>query len=337
MKHLIITISLIGLFVFTVKAQSSALKTDKIETPLGPEDLVLDNYNGNERILISCSARRKTETKAGEIVAHDLKTGKNEVLVRTGEPKDFKFFPHGIDLVRDYNGKLMLYAVNHQPDEKRNINSVAQYELKGDTLFFINNYINKLIVSPNDLTGLPDGTFYVTNDSKHTKGVGLLFEKLFQTRRSTIVYKNAKDEFLIATRRLAYANGIANREDKVWIACTFKKDLIEYSRNADGTLTKERSLPGIKGMDNISHYGNSLVIASHTDFKKFLKHVKASENKSPGVVSVFNLADNTVLHIYTTDGKEISANSVALTHKDILYIGQVFDGFVLKVSGFKLK
>jgi sugar lactone lactonase YvrE len=337
MKHLFFTISIIGLFAFVGKAQTADLKTDRIETLLGPEDFVLDNYNANERLLISCSARRKTEAKAGGIIAYDIKSGKTYPLVRIGEPVGFQFFPHGIDLVRDYEGKLMLYVVNHQPDGKRNINSVAQYELKGDTLFFIKNYISKLIVSPNDVTGLPDGTFYVTNDSKHTKGVGLLFEKLFQTRRSTIVYKNAKDEFLVATKRLAYANGIANREDKVWIACTFKKDLIEYSRNADGTLTKQRSLPGIKGMDNISLYGNSLVIASHADFKKFLKHVKASESKSPGVVSVINLADNTIQHIYTTDGKEISANSVAMIHNDTLYIGQVFDGFVLKVKGYELK
>jgi hypothetical protein len=44
---------------------------------------------------------------------------------------------------------------------------------------------------------------------------------------------------------LAYANGIACLGGKVWVACTFKKDLVEYERNADGTLNVVRKLSGI--------------------------------------------------------------------------------------------
>jgi hypothetical protein len=71
----------------------------------------------------------------------------------------------------------------------------VQYELKNDSLYFLNNFISGLIVSPNDVCAMPDGTFYVTNDSKHTAGLALLFEKLFRTRSSTIVYKTLTINF----------------------------------------------------------------------------------------------------------------------------------------------
>jgi hypothetical protein len=337
MNRTVWLILLVGFFISGCRVQLPVLpsyESTKIITPPGPEDFVLHKYNYNEKLLISCSSRRRNEDHSGEIVSYDLKTEALNILPRFHEPENFVFRPHGIDLVKDLNGRLMLYAVNHQPGVKRTINSVVQYELRDDSLFFINNYLSNLIVSPNDVTALPDGSFYVTNDSRHTRGIGLLFEKLFQTRASKIIYKSPDNNFSVAAKRLSYANGIAFRNNNVWIACTFKKDLVEYTRNDNGSLNKVRNLPGIKGMDNISLFGNSLIIASHADFKKFLKHIKSSADTSPGVVSIVNLANNSIEHIYANNGSAISANSVALIHNNTLYIGQVFDGFILKVNLF---
>lgn len=312
--------------------QTNSTVAGTIETALGPEDIVLDTFNGNERFIISCSARRKDDPEKGVYYAYNFKTGECNEIKRYNEPKDFVCNPHGVDIVSSNNGKIMLYAVNHQKNKnEKTIHSVVQYEVRNDSLIFLNNFTNDLIVSPNDVAALPNESFYVTNDSKHTKGLGLLFEKLLQTKRSTIIFKNAKNEFLVATKKLPYANGIAVKNDKVYISCTFKSILNEYQKMPDGTLNLTKKLSGIKGMDNITFYKDYLVIASHTDFVKFMKHVKSSENKSPGIVSLFHPEKDTVIHIYATNGKEISANSTGLIYKDTLYIAQVFDGFILKV------
>jgi uncharacterized protein YunC (DUF1805 family) len=311
---------------------TNAIVAGKIKTALGPEDFVLDTFNGNKRLIVSCSGRRKDEPKTGAFYTYDFATSISQEIKRYNEPKDFVCYPHGVDIVAHSDGKIMLYAVNHQKAEKeKTIHSVVQYEVKNDSLIFLNNFVSHLIVSPNDVAAMPDGSFYVTNDSKHTGGIGLLLEKLFQTKRSTIIYKNAENDFLVATQKLPYANGLAIKGNKVYISCTFKSILNEYEKMPDGTLKLTKKLSGIKGMDNITFYKDYLVIASHTNFMKFMKHVKSSENKSPGVVSLFHPEKDTVIHIYATDGNDISANSTGLIFNDTLYIAQVFDGFLLKV------
>ncbi len=334
MKNLLLIIVFVTI-LFSCKTPMPAIKTlheSRIETGYGPEDFVLDTFHHRERLLISCAARRKQEPQSGSIAAYYFDGNATKPLTRLGEPSGLQFFPHGIDLVLQTNGAVMLYAVNHEPEENYKKHSVLQYEVKGDTLLFVAQHISPLIVSPNDVAGLPDGSFYVTNDSKHTQGLGLLFEKLFQTRRSTIVYKNPSGVYSIATKKLAYANGIAVRNDTVWIACTFKGELIQYKKNADGSLQKTKQLPGIKGMDNITFFGNDyIVMPSHPSFGKFLKHVKSSEKKSPVLVHLIGIHDNSIKLLYATDGNSISAGSTALLRNDTLYIGQVFDPFLLKV------
>jgi hypothetical protein len=57
-----------------------------------------------------------------------------------------------------------------------------------------------------------------------------------------------------------------------------------------------------------------------------------NKNISPGVVAVVRLEDSCMQPIYATDGTDISAMSVAVIYDDVLYIGQVFDGFLFKVQ-----
>ena len=45
--------------------KTNAAVVGKIETALGPEDFVLDTFNGNKRLIVSCSGRRKDEPKTG--------------------------------------------------------------------------------------------------------------------------------------------------------------------------------------------------------------------------------------------------------------------------------
>lgn len=313
-----------------------AKEAGTITTGSGPEDFVLDTFNQQNRFIISCTARRDSETKIGNFEQYDFKKNHSKVLKRYNEPKDFKCFPHGIDLVQKKDGTVLLFVVNHQPiSKKKTIHSVVEYKLNNDSLIFIANHISSLIVSPNDVCALNDGSFYVTNDAKHTKGFGLLWEKVFQTKSSTIIYKNANNNFIVAANNLPYANGIATKDNQVYVSCTFKSILNGYSMNTDGTLKINRKIAGVKGMDNITFYKNYLVIPSHPSFTKFIKHLKTTENKSPGIITLFDIRDNNSKTIYATDGKSVSANSTAIIYNDTLYIGQVFDNFLLKVVNFE--
>lgn len=134
-------------------------------------------------------------------------------------------------------------------------------------------------------------------------------------------------------KKLAYANGILIKGDRVYIAATQKKTLAEYARQADGTLKYLRNVAKIKGLDNISMANDEAVlIAAHPSSGKFLKHARNAEKLSPGVVYLVKLENGKNEPLYITDGTSISGNSVAVAYKNTFYIGQVFEDWVLKVT-----
>ncbi len=316
-------------------AQPPKITEEKIHIGPGTEDMVLDTLNGQERLLVSCTQRRDGLPHFGEIVAFNLQTNLKDTLARTGEPASLVFSPHGIDLVKTMDGRVLLFVVNHQAlTAKTRQNSVLVYEVKVKELVFVKQYIDPTMVSPNDVAGLVDGSFYITNDSKRSKiGFGWLMEKLFKVRSSSIVYctaggkcKNAND------KKLAYANGILVEGDKVYVAATQKKTLAEYVQQPDGSLVYQRNVVKIKGYDNISliNPGNVLV-AVHPSAGKFLKHARNASKLSPGAVYLIKLENGKHEAMYQTDGTSISGNSVAVGHGHTLYIGQVFEDWILKV------
>jgi arylesterase / paraoxonase len=316
-------------------AQAPNLQEETIYIGPGTEDIVLDTLNGQQRLLVSCSQRRKDLPKFGEIVALNIKDNSKDTLVRTGEPADLSFHPHGIDLVRSSNGAVLLFVVNHEETETGKRNSILLYEVKGKTLAFVRQQTDKTIVSPNDVAGLPDGEFYATNDSKRAKmGFGWLMEKLFKMRTSRIVYCNADGKCMNANdKKLAYANGILIVNDLVYVPTTQRKMLAEYSRQADGTLVYNRNIAKLNGLDNISLVNDQAVmVAAHPSTGKFLKHAKKPENLSPGIVYLVSIKKDKTDVLFTNDGSKISGNSVAVAFENTFYIGQVFEDWILKVT-----
>ena len=70
----------------------------------------------------------------------------------------------------------------------------------------------------------------------------------------------------------------------------------------------------------------------HLDFLAFMKHVKSSDNHSPSVVYKINLETSSATVIYANKGDQISAASTAILFDENLYISQVFNPFILKVT-----
>ncbi len=328
---------LILITFLTAQAQEPTFSEEVIHLGPGTEDIVLDTLNGQKRLLISCSQRRNELPRFGEIVALDPETNAKDTLTRTNEPEGLVFNPHGIDLVLGSNGKVWLFVVNHEynKEAKTKRNSILVYEVQGKTLLFQKQIESKLIVSPNDVAGLPDGGFYVNNDSKRANiGFGWLMEKMFQVRTSRIVYCPANGTCFNANdKKLAYANGILVEGDRVYVAATQKKTLAEYSRQADGSLVYLRNVAKLKGLDNISLANpGTVLIAAHPSSGKFIKHARNAEKLSPGIVYLVKLENGKTEVLYSTSGSSISGNSVAVAYKNTFYVGQVFEDWVLKVT-----
>lgn len=338
-----IVLALIVLLSFTYgnKAhaqQPSGMKVDTLWVGPGPEDLVLDESTGSARLLISCSQRRNDSAYYAEIVAVDLATNDTMVMPRIGEPEHLHLGPHGIDLVYNNKGIPYLYVINHSKhvDKAQNYNSVLVYQVKSNELVFLKEVRNETFVSPNDIAALPDGSFYLSNDSKHST-IGFMWanEKLFQVKSSKITYCDASGHCkFVGDKRLAYANGIIADNERVVVACTQKKDLVVYDRDPNnGDLTAVNNSASIVGQDNITIVNDSLIlIAAHPKTFQFIKHAKDPATISAGATYLVNLNNGHSTVVYENDGSEISGNSTSLYYKGKLYIGQVFEAFLLVVD-----
>lgn len=333
----------IGYFIFLLPFALSGCKSsmpivqslsiDSLLVGPGPEDFVLDNLSTAEpRLIISLSERRDPKKSLNGFLSYNLNSKKTVPLIRINEPENFKCNPHGIDIVKGTDGQIYLYAVNHIKKNKNTIHSIVKYTLTHDSLIYVHNFTTPLFTSPNEVAALPNGSFYVSNDSKHTKGILMLWEKLFQIKSTTVVFKNEADSFDIAIKKLPFSNGLAIKNNTLYVACTFKNILNAYQGANQGNLLLEKQFKGVKGMDNITFYKNYLLIASHPQFGSFYKHAKNKQKHSPGIISLFNLEKDTLPYtLFANDGSLISANSTALVYQDTLYIGQVFDDFLLRV------
>lgn len=322
----------------TTLPEAPLTKTSKITVAPGTEDLVLDESQDTPRLIVSCAQRRNDLPEQGGFFTVNLETGKVSALEMIGLPEGLRLAPHGIDLAYNDKGVAMLYVVNHQRvrDSKKHDNSILVFQVQKEHLRYVDQYKAPELVSPNDVAALPDGSIYVTNDSKHAKiGFTWLMEKLFKIRSSKIAYRNSSGDWsLVGDKRLAYANGIQAFDDKVLVAATQKKDLIVFNRDPQtGELTAMRNVAPISGLDNITVVNDSLILCpSHPAQGKFIKHAKNAEKPSPGITWLIDIKSGHYRPIYVTDGAEISANSVALYYNKKLYIGQVFEDFLLVVD-----
>lgn len=298
----------------------------KIQVGSGPEDMVLDTLSSkNPRILVSCSERRIKNSGFGEIFSLDISTGNSQILPRKNNPDSLVFRPHGIDLVKNIKGKILLYCISH--NEKMNEHSIIIYKVFPDRLEFQQKLDNPLLVSPNDVAAAPSGEIFVTNDSGKR---GSMKEALFKLKRGTVVMFNPENyEWKIFAKKLLYANGIAITGKNEIVVSTVRQNalFLFHKENPE----KRKIIAPLFGLDNISFANeNEILVTSHPSLYKFLKHYKDSGKKSPTIVYKVNLYTGEIKTVYSNDGSQISAASTAIWYNGKLYISQVFEPFILE-------
>ena len=302
-------------------------ETKQIAVGPGPEDMVVDNSSGIERLLVSCNERR-FDTVYGEIFEVKLNDNSTRVIPRINTPEDIVFNPHGIDL-KTINGVTRLYAISHNNEKERH--TIVVYRVYADSLVYETLYENQAAMNtPNDLAVTEKGDIYLSNDAGKR---GNIWEQLWKMKRSNVVFYDSELKlWKKVADQLVYANGVAVDDTCVYVATTRTNKLLSYKREADGNLSNRRTLAEVPGEDNIIFHGDELIFTSHPKVFKFIKHVKSSENKSPSQVHSYNRKTGEYKLLFTDDGYRISASSTALIVGDKLYISQVFDPYILEVK-----
>lgn len=315
----------------------------KLMVGSGPEDMVLDTYSSkNPRLLVSCSERRIKNSGFGEIYSLDISTGQSQILPRKKNPDSLVFRPHGMDLVKNINGEILLYCISH--NELKREHSIIIYRVFGDRLEFQQKLDSPFLVSPNDVSAIPSGEIFVTNDSGKR---GSLLEHLFKLKRSNVVmyvennyFKNPlngdwekKPVWQIAAANLSYANGVAaGGLSKIYVSTVRGNQLISYKMNEKGNgFGEKKIIAKIKGPDNISFISeNEILLPCHLNQYAFLKHYKNPKKKSPSVIYKINILTGEIKVAYSNDGSQISAASTAINYHGKLYISQVFEPYILE-------
>lgn len=298
------------------------LTTNKYSTCGGAEDIVIDTLSNKTqpRLIASCTdyAHKGTTNclQAIELTSHRVHT-----LVRTNEPNNMPFVPHGIDLAR-FNDSLFLYVINH---ESKNITSVLIYYVSDTTLLLTKRLISKLLTSPNDISVNNKREIYVTND--HSKS-GNEIEIILKQNKGTIV-KISNDVCTVFSTGYCYANGILATDSGVYVSTVRQNKLFFVSYNLP---SHKRVVARFKGQDNITFNANKLYVTSHQKQVRFVRHAKNQTIHSPTVVYEINLVTGRKRVVYSNNGTQINAATTALMFANKLYLSQLFVPFVLELQ-----
>ncbi len=306
--------------------KENRVNTVKIPIGPGPEDIVYDK--DNNRILASCNERRPGMPLLGEIYQLDLSTEKTSVVPRINYP-NIPFFPHGFDM-ETIGGINYLFVINHYHDTLET-STVVQFKINAANLEFVREYRSPLIISPNDLTVLPNGSFYFSND----KSTPNILELLTNPKGGSIVYCDGNNLFKKVDSGIAYPNGLYDDGTILYVATSRNTALFKYDMEANGNLLNRRTLSTIDGMDNITLNGDDLIVSVHTSLLAFSLLSLDPSLLSPSRSFAINKNTGAAKKIFDDNGSTISGASTTLVVGDDLYLAQVFGDFLLKVENYR--
>lgn len=333
----------LGLFVGIEKVSPGQCRT--IASPPGVEDIAIDRLANVA--LLSSDDRRATMAEApveGGIYALDLTDPGKPAVLLTGPASGTaaSFHPHGISLFTAPDGSRTLMVVNHPvPGGMFNVDpqthAIEIYDVVENAGALALVHRRRLVLSeisaPNDIVAVGSDSFYVTNMMGSETSFGAALEAAFNLRRANVVYVDGKGATRVV-EGLAYANGINVSPDgkTIYVAESGARRLSAYARDEKtGALVLANDQFFGTGLDNIEiNPDGALWIAAHPRMIDFLRHAGDPSVLSPSqIIRVEPQAGGAARTLYTDDGGEFSAASVAVEwHKKII-AGAVFDAKLL--------
>lgn len=303
----------------------NAASCQRIAMGAGPDDMHLQS-SAAPRLIISSHDRRNFRSH-GNIYALPTDSLKASIMTRTGEPDSFVLRPHGIDLIQR-DGRWWLYVINHDNELFSDQHTLVIYEVTGDTLTFHQELRSPLLTAPNDVAVADNGDIYVTNEREDGASIA---EFLFLQRKANVVVYRPQSGWRIAADDLAVANGILIQGSTVWVTQTLGEGVRRYQRGSDGRLIQMASFGNLSLLDSIHPRENGhFLIPAYPSLPYFLLHWQRPGQRSPTKVYDVDPQTGQGSVIFADNGNTISAVSSAVAIKDQLYLGQVFDAFVLR-------
>ncbi|WP_372366586.1 hypothetical protein [Candidatus Uabimicrobium sp. HlEnr_7] len=332
----IILSSLLWVACSTPKLVNHTAHRNQIVVGAGPEDMELVTVNEQSHLLVSCLERR-SKGYEGDFWLIDLATDKPRRVERRGEPMGLIFRPHGLSTIKNDTGSFDVYVIHHGQHGDGNVgegiygHAILVYEWKDGFLHYKRAYYDSLLVNPNDLFVLENGSFYVTN-AYFNPPVGFC-QLLGICERSTVVYFN-NEKWSKVAEGLEYANGVhyLPQSKEILISTSVSGNVWSYKRNVKtGGLSEKRLLfDNINSGDNFSYYDkDTLLLTSHANGTKFTLHAISPRVSSPTIVWRIHWREKRIDPIYYNKGGDsINGGSTAILHNNKLYISQVFAPFI---------
>ncbi len=296
----------------------------------GPEDFVIDREEG---IMYVSSHERRVEGQFGSIFWIDLKA-KEKVAKKFVIEYPSSFRPHGMSMANTPTGKK-LFVLSHLDDYFGEAHAIEVFKIEKKNLVHEKSITNEYIVSPNDLFALPDGRIFVSNDHGQGGSIRKFFQDAFALSSSAIAYFDGKTWHDLP-QKIAFGNGIhyTKQGDKeiIYRASSLDKKVSKYElKYKEGLpyleLIKDFELNSMMDNFELDDDGNILV-AGHYSTIQFLRNKSSKENLS--AIQIFRLTkDDQYQEIFSNSGRLISSASVGAIYGGRIYIGQVFEPFIL--------
>ncbi len=280
-----------------------------------------------DRILVSCGSRREMHDQSYNGI-YALNPFSEEVikLKLIGHPENLEFHSHGIDIA-EIGGQAFLYVINHE-DEK-GVQSILKYKIDKYNLILDSIIQHPLIISPNDIYVLSDGSFFISNDAGKR---GSKIELMLMQKKGSVVYFPVSGDVEIVDKRLGMPNGLYFQEPFLYVSTSMQGKLFRYTQSKNSFTQKTQIAKKLPGADNLNPYKNGLLVPCHPRYISFAKHAKNAEKLSPSVVYFISLEGTDKHPIFSDDGSIISCGSSAIVQDDYIFVTQIFENYVLKVK-----
>ncbi len=327
-QFIILIIALLGFNSCGPVPFMTSIDYSKIEVGYGPEDMVWDSISLEEdRILVSCASRRDTHDQSLNGIYAVCPVSEEVIkLKQVGHPEDLEFHSHGIDIA-EIGGQAFLFVINHE-DEK-GIQSILKYKIDRDELILDSIIQHTLIISPNDIFVLSDGSFFISNDAGKR---GSITELMLMQKKGSVVYFPVLGTAEIIDDALGLPNGLFFQEPFLYVSTSLQGKLFRYTKNQNSFTQKTQIAKKLPGADNLNPYKNGLLVPCHPRYISFAKHAKNAEKLSPSVVYFISLDGTEKYAIFSDDGTTVSCGSCAIVQDDYIYVTQIFENYMLKVK-----
>ncbi|KAL0061520.1 hypothetical protein AAF712_011663 [Marasmius tenuissimus] len=200
---------------------------------------------------------------------------------------------HGMDVVASASNshELFVYMVNHRVPlngDAKDVGADSAIEifkttLSSGKLTHLKTIEHPTIITPNDVTGFPDGkSFYFTNDNA-VKVQRLRNYRAFFNPGSSVGYCHIDEGCRLVSKNMLGNNGITQAPNgTIYVASTLGKALRVFERQEDNSIVLSDSIPCEALLDNVAVDSDGVVwAAGYPSGFAVAKHIRDPSVRAP--------------------------------------------------------